>query len=235
MMPGGNVTAIVESSDSSDMCYLLKYEDFIDFKQSRKDSGFKYELKGKGVLKTVFKPTVGNNYYFVVSHSMGGSATASFDLDFYYAVYNMSSKYRVNCANCTKSVYSCEFNKTTSDEMIIADNDWVNDCDAKLLVPGTYSAGYILKWLPLVILLIVMGIIFALGAFGSFCSFYSELNADVMKHRNERTTLLKKDTQTVGVMDSGKTPTMDSGDTPTGSSTECMKNEQELPPYYYTA
>ena len=233
MMPGGNVTATIKSSDSFDMCYLLKYEDFIDFNKSRKNSGFKYEMKGKGVLEAVFKPTVGNNYYFVVLHRMEGSASASFDLDFYYAVYNVSSKYRVNCA---KSDSVCQFKNTKSDEMIIADNDCSDDYDAKLLVPGSYfSVGRVIGCVIIALPFVIASIIFGGGSFLSFRSFCSNIKKDIRKHRNERTTLLKKDTQTVGAMDSGKTPTMDSGDTPSGSCTECMKNEQELPPYYYTA
>ena len=223
MMPGGNVTATIESSDSDDMCYLLKYKDFEDFRKSQRDSGFKYEKKGKGTLKTVFKPTVGDTYYFAVAHRWGPKATATFDMEFFYAVYNLSSEHRVHCSS---SKTSCELNDTKSDELIIADNPGNDECRAELLIPGSPSAGLIAGVVIFVIPFYLLSCCFGLCSFDRFNSFRSKR----AEEKTETGSLLAKETQTTGTPFSTNTPESVE-ETPSGPSAKGLHEYQELPYY----
>ena len=128
MMPEGRVTGTINSTDSSDRCYLMDYENYLKFIDRK---NFKALTEGRGYLNATFEATVPDNYYFVVYHPGDGTVTARFDLSFNYSVYPVFGLKADPCS----SEGDCTFENVGPDEIIIADSNSQVEQRFHLLLP----------------------------------------------------------------------------------------------------
>jgi len=213
MMAGSNVTAQIESTRGKDDCYFMTSTDFAHFLDE--DATTTYILKSKGTLIVQYNIRYAGTYYFVVSHSSTGKVSATFNMDFAYAVYNMSSWKSDSCSDS-----KCLFNETKPNEMLIADNHCEEECEAELLLSEKVNIVFIVMMSILILGPFSIGTIGLLVA--SLFNFFTYLIHKSFKktdrHVDHSSTLEDKKTPLLTTSGSTETPT--AGGTDEGSSSE---------------
>ena len=125
-MDNSIIEAEIYSSDLNDDCYLIKGTDFDLFTHGKK---FKSIEHGKGSIKVSYEVDWGNEFYFIVDHGKGGTATASFDMDFHYRIYNTTPFTPEYCSH-----NACRLKYISSAEVIVLENTGAKTHEAQMVI-----------------------------------------------------------------------------------------------------